>query len=322
MATGMMIEGKWQKEGYQKDPKGRFLRNPTTFRNWITADGASGFKAEANRYHLYVSYACPWAHRTLIMRQLKGLEKAISISIVHPLMAEEGWEFADYPGTIPDSVNNKKYLRDVYAHSDNKYTGRVTVPVLWDKQTNTIVNNESREIMRMLDLEFAEVAANEVNFCPENLREEIDKTIDAIYHPINNGVYRAGFAISQEAYDEAVTELFAALDHWEKVLGKQRYLCGDILTEADFCLFTTLLRFDPVYYVHFKCNMRHLGDYPDLGNYVRDIYQHPGVKETCNFDQIKRHYYTSHPHINPSGIIPAGPMINFDEPHNRHLITA
>lgn len=321
MATGMMIEGKWQKEGYQKDSKGRFLRNPTTFRNKITADGTSGFKAEANRYHLYVSYACPWAHRTLIMRQLKGLENAISISIVHPLMAEEGWEFYDYPDATPDTVNNTKYLRDVYALADSNYTGRVTVPVLWDKQTNTIVNNESREIIRMLDLEFEAIAENKINLCPEDLKEEIDKTMEAIYNPINNGVYRSGFATSQEAYDEAVTELFAALDHWEQVLGQQRYLCGNILTEADICMFTTLLRFDPVYYVHFKCNIRHLWDYPHLGNYLKDIYQHPGVKETCNFDHIKRHYYTSHPHINPSGIIPQGPIIHCDEPHNRHLFT-
>ncbi len=322
MATGMMIEGQWCKEGYQKDSKGRFLRNPTTFRNWITADGSSGFKAESDRYYLYVSFACPWAHRTLIMRRLKGLEDAIGLSIVDPLMAEEGWEFSNYPGSIPDSVNGASYLRDIYAKADSKYTGRVTVPVLWDKQTNTIVNNESREIIRMFDREFEAFAQNKVNFCPEELQEEIDQTIDAIYNPINNGVYRAGFATTQEAYEEGVTQLFETLDYWEGVLGKQRYLCGEHITEADWCMFTTLLRFDPVYYVHFKCNIRHIWDYPNLWNYLKELYQYPGVKETCNLDHIKRHYYISHPHINPSGIVPKGPAINFEEPNNRFSLTA
>ncbi|MGK7878399.1 MAG: glutathione S-transferase family protein [Xenococcaceae cyanobacterium] len=314
MATGMMIEGQWCKEGYQKDSKGRFLRNPTTFRNWITADASSVFKAESGRYHLYVSFACPWAHRTLIMQRLKGLEDAIALSIVDPFMEEEGWEFSNFPGSIPDTVNGASYLREIYAQADSKYTGRVTVPVLWDKQTKTIVNNESREIIRMFDLEFEAFAQNKVNFYPEELREEIDKTIDAIYNPINNGVYRAGFATSQEAYEEGVTALFEALDYWEGVLGKQRYLCGDRLTEADWCMFTTLLRFDAVYYVHFKCNLRHIWDYPNLWNYLKELYQYPGVKETCNLDHIKQHYYRSHPHINPSGIVPKGPVINFEEP--------
>jgi putative glutathione S-transferase len=310
MATGMMIEGEWRKEAYQMDTKGRFQRNPTTFRNKITADGSSDFKAEANRYHLYVSYACPWAHRTLIMRQLKGLEEVIGLSVVDPLMADEGWEFSEYPGSIPDTVNGAKYLREIYAKADSKYTGRVTVPVLWDKQKNTIVNNESREIIRMFDWEFEAFARQKVNFCPEELKEKIDKIIDAIYQPINNGVYRSGFATSQEAYEEAVTELFEALDYWEKALEKQRYLCGDMLTEADFCMFTTLLRFDPVYYVHFKCNIRHIWDYPNLWNYLKELYQYPGIKETCNLEHIKRHYYMSHPHINPSGLVPKGPEIN------------
>jgi putative glutathione S-transferase len=318
MATGMMIEGEWRKEGYQKDPKGRFLRNPTTFRNWITADGSSGFKAEVNRYHLYVSYACPWAHRTLIMRQLKGLEEVIGLSIVDPLMADEGWVFSDYPGSIPDTVNGDRYLRDIYAKADPKYTGRVTVPVLWDKQKNTIVNNESREIIRIFDWEFEALAKNKINFCPDELKDKVDETIDAIYQPINNGVYRSGFATSQEAYEESVTQLFEALDYWEKILGKQRYLCGDVITEADFCMFTTLLRFDAVYYVHFKCNFRHIWDYPNLWNYLKELYQYPGIKETCNLEHIKRHYYMSHPHINPSGIVPKGPLINLDEPHNRY----
>lgn len=317
MATGMMLDGKWTKEAYKMDKKGRFQRNPTTFRNQITADGSSGFKAESDRYYLYVSYACPWAHRTLIMRQLKGLDKAIGVSVVDPLMADEGWEFSEFPDAIPDAVNKAKYLREIYAKADSNYTGRVTVPVLWDKQKNTIVSNESREIIRMLDWEFEAIATNKVNFCPEELKEEIDRAIDAIYQPINNGVYRSGFATSQEAYEEAVTELFEALDYWEKVLGKQRYLCGDVMTEADICLFTTLLRFDPVYYVHFKCNLRHIWDYSNLWNYLKDLYQHPGIKQTCNLEHIKRHYYMSHPHINPSGIVPKGPIYNLEEPHNR-----
>ena len=311
MATGMMIEGEWKNEGYEKDDKGRFQRNPTTFRDRITADGSSGFPPQRDRYHLYVSYACPWAHRTLIMRQLKGLTDAISISAVDPLMAQDGWKFSDFRGTIPDTVNHTHYLREVYAIADPNYTGRVTVPILWDKKTSTIVNNESREIIRMFDTEFASLAKHQADLYPE-LQEKIDRAIDDIYDPINNGVYKAGFAKSQEAYEEAVKELFAALDYWEDILAKQKYLCGDSLTEADICMFTTLFRFDAVYYVHFKCNLRHIWDYPNLWNYVKRIYQHPGVKETCNLEHIKLHYYQSHPHINPSGIVPHGPLINFE----------
>ncbi len=312
MATGMMIDGKWKAEGYEKDQKGRFQRNPTTFRDRITADGTSGFPAVGDRYHLYVSYACPWAHRTLIMRNLKGLSDAISISAVDPLMAENGWSFSDFRGTIPDTVNQTKYLREVYAIADPNYTGRVTVPILWDKKTATIVNNESREIIRMFDTEFADIAENEVDLYPEAIQTEIDQAIDDIYEPINNGVYKAGFAKSQEAYEEAVQELFAALDYWEDILAQQDYLCGASLTEADICMFTTLYRFDAVYYVHFKCNLRHIWDYPNLWNYLTRIYQHPGVKETCNLEHIKLHYYQSHPHINPSGIVPYGPLIKFE----------
>jgi putative glutathione S-transferase len=317
MATGMLIEGTWSKEGYKGDSKGRFMRNPTTFRHWIKADGSSEFQPSVGRYHLYVSYACPWAHRTLIMRKLKGLEKAISLSIVDPIMAEEGWEFSENEGCIRDPIHGANYLREIYVKADSQYTGRVTVPVLWDKQKGTIVNNESREIMRMFDRECDAIATQSANFCPDELTDEIEKTIDAIYQPINNGVYRSGFAMSQEAYDEAVTELFVNLDKWEGVLEKQRYLCGDKITEADWCMFTTLLRFDPVYYVHFKCNLRHIWDYPNLWNYLKDLYQQPGVKETCNLDHIKRHYYQSHPHINPSGIVPKGPIVDLDSPHNR-----
>lgn len=312
MATGMMIDGKWTNQAYQKDEKGRFKRNPTTFRGRITADGASGFPAVANRYHLYVSYACPWAHRTLIMRSLKGLSDAISISVVDPLMAEDGWEFSDFPGAIPDKINDAKYLREIYALADENYTGRVTVPILWDKQTSTIVNNESREIIRMFDTEFSEIAQNDIDLYPQDLHAKIDRAIDDIYSPINNGVYKSGFAQSQEAYEEAVQELFAALDYWEDILATQDYLCGDRLTEADICMFTTLFRFDAVYYVHFKCNLRHIWDYPNLWNYLTRIYQYPGVKDTCNLEHIKLHYYQSHPHINPSGIVPHGPLISFD----------
>ena len=310
MATGMMVEGKWTNQEYEKDEKGRFQRNPTTFRDRITKDGSSGFPAIANRYHLYVSYACPWAHRTLIMRSLKGLKDAIDISVVDPLMGTNGWKFSDFSGTIPDTVNHTEYLSEVYAIADSNYTGRVTVPILWDKETSTIVNNESREIIRMFDTEFADIAGEKIDLYPEVLQAKIDRAIDDIYNPINNGVYKAGFAKSQSAYTEAVQELFAALDYWEKILAEQEYLCGDCLTEADICLFTTLFRFDAVYYVHFKCNLRHIWDYPNLWSYLTRIYQFPGIKETCNLEHIKLHYYQSHPHINPSGIVPDGPIIS------------
>lgn len=312
MASGIMIDGKWKNEGYEEDNQGRFQRNPTTFRDRITADGSSGFPVEANRYHLYVSYACPWAHRTLIMRKLKGLTDAITISVVAPLMGADGWQFANFPGTIPDTVNHTEYLRDVYAIADSSYTGRVTVPILWDKQTSSIVNNESREIIRMLDTEFAQLGQSKIDLYPQELQEKIEQAINDIYEPINNGVYKAGFAKSQSAYEEAVKELFSALDDWENRLAKQDYLCGNTLTEADICMFTTLFRFDAVYYVHFKCNLRHIWDYPHLWNYLKKIYQYPGVKETCNLEHIKLHYYQSHPHINPSGIVPSGPLISFD----------
>ncbi|MBF1999356.1 MAG: glutathione S-transferase family protein [Synechococcales cyanobacterium M58_A2018_015] len=317
MGLGVLKEGQWISEREQEDEKGQFVRPSTTFRDWITADGSSGFKAEAGRYHLYVSLACPWAHRTLIMRQLKGLADAISVSVVNPVMGEHGWEFSDAPGSTPDPVNHAQYLWEIYVRVDRHYSGRVTVPILWDKQRQTIVNNESREIIRMFDTEFGVVVPEAPNLYPAELRQQIDATIDAIYQPINNGVYRAGFATKQSAYDEAVTELFEALDHWEAVLGRQRYLCGNQLTEADICLFTTLLRFDPVYYVHFKCNLRRIMDYPSLWGYLRDLYQHPGVRETCNLDHIKQHYYRSHPKVNPTRIVPKGPMLDLDGKHGR-----
>lgn len=314
MGLGVLSEGKWVSDRQQEDEQGRFVRPTTTFRSQITADGSSGFKAAADRYHLYVSLACPWAHRTLIMRQLKGLADAVSVSVVEPVIGEHGWEFS---AALPDAVNQARYLWEIYTKVDRHYTGRVTVPILWDKQKQTIVNNESREIIRMLDTEFGAVADSQFDLYPDHLREAIDQTIDAIYQPINNGVYRAGFATKQAAYEDAVTDLFAALDHWEQVLDRQRYLCGNELTEADVCLFTTLLRFDAVYYAHFKCNLWRIVDYPNLWGYLRDIYQLPGVKETCNLDHIKRHYYISHPKVNPSRIVPKGPIIDFESAHGR-----
>lgn len=317
MGLGVLKNGQWIPERDQEDSQGKFIRPSTTFRNQITANGSSGFKAESGRYHLYISWACPWACRTAIIRKLKGLENVIGLSVVAPEIDQNSWEFSDEPGCIPDTVNGAQYLWQVYLKADPNYSGRVTVPVLWDKQTGTIVNNESREIIRMLDTEFDSLAEKDISFYPQHLQKTIDETIDAIYQPINNGVYRAGFATSQSAYDEAVTELFAALDYWENILGKQRYLCGEEITEADWCMFTTLFRFDAVYYVHFKCNIRRIVDYPNLWNYLKELYQFPGVRETCNLDHIKRHYYRSHPKVNPTRIVPKGPVINFDEPHNR-----
>lgn len=318
----MLVDGKWVTDWTERDTQGRFNRMPTQFRNWISADGSSGFKAEPNRYHLYVSLGCPWAHRTVIMWKLKGLEEIITLSIVDPVITENGWVFSDYVGCISDPVNGAAYLREVYLKADPHYTGRVTVPVLWDKQTATIVNNESRQIIRMFDTEFAAFAKADVNFYPEDLQQDIDKTIDAIYQPINNGVYQTGFANSQAAYEEAVTELFQALDYWEEVLEAQRYLCGTQITEADWCLFTTLLRFDSAYYGLFKCNLRRLVDYPKLWNYLTDLYQQPGVKDVCNIDHIKLLYYKGLPQLNPPQIVPTGPLIDFDAPHNRDHLTS
>ncbi|GAC1496298.1 MAG: glutathione S-transferase family protein [Chamaesiphon sp.] len=249
-----------------------------------------------------------------------GLEDVIGLSVVHPEIYENGWEFSDEAGCIPDNVNGASYLWEIYLKADPDYRGRVTIPVLWDKKTATIVNNESREIIRMFDTEFKALASSELNFYLDNLQEVVDKTIDAIYQPINNGVYRAGFASTQAAYEEGVTDLFNALDKWDKVLSQQRYLCGDRITEADWCMFTTLLRFDAVYYSHFKCNLRRIVDYSNLWNYLKELYQQPGVKETCNLDHIKRHYYKSHDKINPTRIVPKGPLIDFDTPHNRSRI--
>ena len=321
MGLGVLKDGKWIAQRDQEDEQGKFVRPSTTFRNQITSDGSSGFKAEPGRYHLYISWACPWAHRTAIMRRLKGLEDVIGLSVVAAEIDQNSWEFSDTePGCIPDTVNNTRYLWELYLKAEPNYSGRVTVPVLWDTQTGTIVNNESREIVKMFDTQFEAYAKNDVDFYPEKLQSAIDEIADAIYQPINNGVYKAGFATTQSAYDEAVTELFANLDHWESVLAKQRYLAGDRITEADWFMFTTLLRFDAVYYVHFKCNLRRIVDYPNLWNYLKDLYQQPGIKETCNLDHIKRHYYRSHPNVNPTRIVPKGPIIDFEETHNRDRI--
>lgn len=317
MGLGMLVNGEWVTKRKQEDEQGRFLRPSTAFRNWITADGSSGFRAEADRYHLYISWACPWAHRTALLRQLKGLEPVIGLSVVDPEMGEQGWAFSSFPGSIPDPIFSMTYLREIYIKAEPDYTGRVTVPVLWDKQTQRIVNNESREIIRMLDREFDALAQYPIDLCPADLEDQVEATLDAIYQPINNGVYRAGFAIQQKAYAEAVTELFQALDRWDDHLSRQRYLCGDRLTEADICMFTTLLRFDPVYVGHFKCNLRRIVDYPNLWNYLKDLYQTPEIKQTCYLDHIKRHYYRSHPGLNPTQIVPMGPIIDFDEPHDR-----
>ena len=314
---GMLVEGEWRTENSFANKEGRFVRSETSFRDRVTADGSSGFPAEAGRYHLYVSWACPWAHRTSILRKLKGLEDAISLSSVGPFMGENGWAFSD---GFADPLYGSEYLRDIYAKADPNYTGRVTTPVLWDKEQETVVNNESREVIRMLDTEFEEYASTGESFLPEDLRDDVERTIDAIYQPINNGVYRSGFATTQDAYEEAVVEVFDALDHWDDVLGGQRYLCGNVITEADWCMFTTLVRFDPVYHYHFKCNLRRISDYPNLSGYLKDLYQTPGVAETVDFDHIKRHYYTSHESVNPTRIIPKGPILDLEGPHDRDWI--
>jgi putative glutathione S-transferase len=302
----------------KKDVKGRFKRKPSSFRNHISRDDSSGFPAEENRYHLYISHACPWAHRTMIMRKLKGLEDAISYNVVDFRMDDQGgWHFTGDHGATKDTINGKESLQGIYLMANPDFHGVGTVPVLWDKKQETIVNNESREIIRMFDTEFDGIAKNEVSFLPNGMEEVVDDTIDSIYEPINNGVYRSGFAGTQEAYEEAVTELFNVLDQWDEILGKQRYLCGSRMTEADICMFTTLIRFDLVYHGHFKCNIRRIIDYHNLWNYVKDIYQTPGVSDTCNFYHMKHHYYWSHTSLNPKRIVPLGPEINYNEPHDR-----
>lgn len=316
---GQLIEGEWRDEKhFPTDDRGAFVRGKTSFRGRVEDDPKAEHPVEAGRYHLYVSYACPWAHRTLIARALLGLEDAISISVSHPLMLEHGWVFREGEAEIPDPVHGVDYLWQVYVKAAPRFTGRVTVPVLWDRRAGTIVNNESREILRMLATDFRRLGKrSELDLSPEDLRSRADAVMDEIYEPINNGVYRAGFARSQEAYEEAVTELFEALARWEEVLSRQRYTCGDRLTEADLCLFTTLFRFDPVYFTHFKCNLRRIVDFPNLWGFVRDIYALPGVAGTCDLRHIKQHYFGSHASVNPSRIVPLGPEIDYGLPHDR-----
>jgi putative glutathione S-transferase len=297
--------------------KGEFVRQASAFRDRVSADGSSGFPAEPDRYHLYVSYACPWAHRTIIFRKLKGLESTIGMTVVDPIRDARGWAFTDAPGCGPDTVNGFGFLSEAYQATDPDFDGRVTVPVLWDKRRRRIVNNESADVIRMLNSEFDAWGRADLDFYPEPLRAEIDAVNEEVYANVNNGVYRCGFATTQQAYDEAFQRLFATLDHLEQRLADRRYLAGDALTEADWRLFTTLVRFDPVYHGHFKCNLRRLVDYPSLWGYLRELYQIPGVAETVNLDHIKRHYYMTHRAINPTGVVPNGPAIDFGLPHGR-----
>ncbi|MCA1242301.1 glutathione S-transferase family protein [Stappia stellulata] len=323
---GLLVEGVWNTDWYDtKSTGGRFVRNSAAFRNWVTPDGSpgpsgeGGFKAEAGRYHLIVSYACPWAHRTMILRKLKGLEDKISLNAVEPLMLENGWTFAE-----PDPVTGAETAWQVYVKADPVYTGRATVPILWDTKTKTIVSNESAEILRMFNSAFngLEGVNAALDVTPSTQLAEIDAVNARVYDTVNNGVYKAGFATAQDAYEEAVTKLFETLEWLEEKLDRQRYLIGDAITEADWRLFTTLLRFDPVYVGHFKCNIRRIADYPNLFNYLKELYQHPGIAETCDFETIKAHYYGSHDTINPTGIIPVGPALDLTAPHDRGRLQA
>lgn len=321
---GLLQNGKWVDQWYDtKSNGGHFVRKAPQFRSWVSADGAagpsgdSGFKAEPGRYHLYVSLACPWAHRTLIFRALKGLEQMISISVVHWYMAEDGWTFDVGDGVVPDTVNAVTLMHEIYTKAMPDYSGRVTVPVLWDKQTKTIVSNESSEIIRMFNTAFDAVGAKVGDYYPPDLRSEIDSLNERIYTTVNNGVYRCGFATTQEAYEQAITPLFDTLDWLEDRLRAKRYLTGDQITEADWRLFTTLIRFDVVYVGHFKCNIRRIADYPNLSEYLRDLYQQPSIAKTVNLEHIKKHYYESHETINPSRVVPKGPVVDFTAPHNR-----
>ena len=312
---GLLVNGKWHDHWYDtKDHDGRFVRADAQFRNWVTPDGSPGptgrgdFPAEAGRYHLYIGHACPWAHRTLIFRRIKELEDKISLSVVHWYMGENGWTFDPGDGVLPDPVNNARYLYEVYAAAAPNFSGRVTIPVLWDKQSATIVNNESSEIMRMLNSAFDGLGVAEGDFYPHDLRDDIDAINERVYHTVNNGVYRCGFATSQDAYDEAVVELFDTLDWLEDLFADRTYLCGERPTEADWRLFTTLIRFDAVYYSHFKCNLRRITEYPRLHALMVRLYETPGIAEIVHMDHIKRHYYGSHTSINPTGIVPRGPL--------------
>lgn len=323
---GLLIDGTWHDKWYDTDSTGgRFVRSDAQFRNWVTADGTAGpsgeggFKAHPGRYHLYVSLACPWANRTLIFRALKGLESMISVSVVNPYMGSNGWTFEPAPGVVPDPVSNVQYLYEVYLRANPGYSGRVTVPVLWDLERNVIVNNESADIIRMLNSAFDDVGARPGDYAPAELLADIDAVNARVYDAVNNGVYKTGFATDQSVYEEEVVNLFTCLDELDALLGRQRYLVGDRITEADWRLFTTLIRFDPVYYGHFKCNLKRLVDYRNLWDYTRELYQVPGVAATINFDHIKQHYYRSHHSINPNGIVPKGPTLDLSAPVQRRL---
>ncbi len=324
MAHGVFVDGVWHGQWYDTAATGgRFVPSEPVFRNWVTPDGSpgpsgeGGFAAERGRYHLYVSLACPYACRTVIFRKLKKLERVISMSILEPVMGEQGWEFSAGPGTIADTINGKQRLGEIYLLADPRYTGRVSVPVLWDIKRRTIVNNESPEIIRMLNSAFASLTDDRADYYPPDLRGEIDRINARVYRDVNTGVYRAGFATTQEAYEEGCRAVFAALDWIEELLSRQRFLVGARLTEADWRLFTTLVRFDAVYYSHFKCNLRRIADYENLSNYLRDLYQMPGIADTVNMDHIKRHYYMSMTAINPTRIVPLGPELDFAAPHDR-----
>ena len=313
---GLLIDGKWHDLWYDTDNnQGEFKREQSQFRGQI---GSDEFPAEADRYHLYVSLACPWAHRALIFRRLKKLESLISVSVVSPIMLEHGWTFDVDQGSSGDPLHNAKYLHELYTRNQHDYSGRVTVPVLWDKKQQRIVNNESADIIRQFNDAFADLAEKTPDYYPESLQADIDAINDEIYNKVNNGVYRCGFATTQQAYEDAYDALFSALDTIENQLGTQRFLCGDTISEADWRLFTTLIRFDAVYHGHFKCNRQRLEDYPHLSNYLRHLYQWPGVADTVDFSHIKRHYYVSHPMINPTQVVPVGPDIDYSRPHNRN----
>ena len=320
---GLLIDGHWSDDDNIRSEEGKFIRPESSFRNWVTSDGGLGptgelgFAAEAGRYHLYITHNCPWAYRTAMFRRVKGLEDIISISIGGASFKDQGWTFNEEPGALPDAVNNIYYLHELYTKADPKYTGRVTVPVLWDKKSETIVNNESSEIIRMFNSAFDNITDNKLDFYPESLRNQIDEINAIVYKNINNGVYRAGFATTQNAYEEAYNNLFKTLDELEDRLGERRYLTGEKLTEADWRLFSTLIRFDVVYYTHFKCNKRHIFDYPNLWNFTLELYQYPGISSLTNFDHIKRGYYGLMPKINPSKIVAKGPDIDFNQPHDR-----
>lgn len=326
---GILIDGIWHDRWYDTaSTQGRFVRSDSQFRHWVTADGSAGqtghggFQAEKGRYHLYASYACPWASRALIFRTLKSLQDKVSLSIVHWHMGPDGWKFATDNGSAGDPLYEAELLRDLYLKVDPRYSGRVTVPILWDKETATIVSNESSDIIRMFNSAFDQLGAADIDFYPKHLRQEIDEVNRRVYDSVNNGVYKAGFATTQQAYREAVTAVFDALDWLEARLSIQPYLVGTQITEADWRLFTTLVRFDAVYFGHFKCNLKRLLDYPALWAYTRELYQHPGIAETVNMEHIKGHYYGSHTSINPNGIIPLGPTIDWWEPHGRHNINS